>query len=240
MWWAGSRAVDLYLGTRAIAACRGDASLFAHFVGGPDQARTVLDASLRELPRRTSLRVWLSGGLCRPFLLQPVAGIRGAAEWQRVAEALGPTQTGLSQACDLWVETRPRSDGRIAAAVPRDVLLGLQQSVEQADRRLRISSIAPWWAEVLRAALKREPQVSAVAVHDCDSLVLLSGQGDAFDSATALTPVLNADTAGAALARQLLSRDVMQGQEILVRLLPSGAKNAHGSMALSGMAEWSR
>jgi hypothetical protein len=112
--------------------------------------------------------------------------------------------------------------------------------VEQADRRLRILSIAPWWAEVLRAALKRESRVSAVAIHDCDSLVLLSGQGEAFESATALTPILDADAAGAALARQLLSRDVAQGQEMVVRLLPSGASSARVGMALSGLAEWSR
>ena len=85
MWWAGSKPYDVYLGTRAFAVCRGVEVQHVQAVAGQHAGIEALGAWLSKGQPRRRLRVWLSGGLCRPFIVREVPGVSGEAEWQRVA-----------------------------------------------------------------------------------------------------------------------------------------------------------
>ena len=252
MWWAGSRSGkvhDVYVGTRAFAVCAGGGEVvLAQAVAGVEEALAALGQWLAQAEAKLSLRLWLSGGLCRPFIVPLVPGLKNASELARVLQAMAPQHTGLPGECQVWKD----NDGEapVAVAVQRVVLDSLQETVNAASQahRHRIASIRPWWADALRAALQQEPAVPAVAVQDCDSLTVLTGRGGRFDIATTLTPVIDREAARSSLARLLLTTDVGEGQERVVRLvplseaalssgLPSGERR---DVALHALAEFSR
>lgn len=245
MWWAGSKAHDVYLGTRATAVCLGAESVWQEAVPDVDTALAALGAWLEQAAARCKLRVWLSGALCRPFILPAVPGIRGELEWQRMASALAAEHTGLTGPCRVWVDPTKGDVPRVAAAIEESTLDRLLSAVNgTAGHRHSLVSIRPWWADVLRAALRDDATRHAVAAQDCDSLTLLVGdrqQGDAFAVATTLTPVVDADTAKSALSRLLLSFDVPEGQEIVGRLaLQRDAREpTRRDVALSPLVEFS-
>jgi hypothetical protein len=208
-----------------------------------------VEASMRALsawlataePQR--LNVWLSAGLCRPMLMAPVDGLKTHAEWLRVAEAMVSAQTGLSEPCEVWVERRSDSAGRrMAAAVPKAFLAQLQHAVAHTKTRARISRIAPWWSEPLRASADTPGAPEALAVRDCDSLTLLAGRDREIESVALYTPMREEAVAQSTLSRALMNIDVALGAELVARLVVSGpARGAAGhSGALSPLTEWSR
>lgn len=248
MLWVGSEAHDVYLGTRAVAVCKGPSTTFFNQVVDYDAALMALGSWLREAPARCRLRIWLSGGLCRPFIVPPVPGVRSELEWRRMASALTLQHTGLTGACQVWVDAAKDSAPRVAAAVQQSRLAQLLALVNDLGRGpSTLQSIRPWWGDVLRAALLRDPNRRAVAAQDCDSLTVLVGEaGDeaAFVVATTLTPVIDRETADSALARWLLSANVSAGQEVLGRLQWQDRHHANKSkksdVALSPLVDWSR
>jgi len=102
--------------------------------------------------------------------------------------------------------------------------------------------VRPWWAELLRSVLRRDPRAPMVAVHDCDSLTVLAGQGEAIDLATTLTPMADAEAADAALARVMLAVDVQDDTRRLARLTPlrERAGEPEADLALSHWVEWAQ
>ena len=233
-----SSAHHLYVGSRCVALFDAQSRLWAQAVDGVDAALAALRERLQQNERPLRLRVWLSGGLCRPFVMPPVPGVKGRSELQRVAAAMAPQSCGFSGECSAWVD-----DGRNGA--PR-LAVGLQQSTLQALLEAigthRAVSVRPWWAELLRAAVAREAALPALAVQDCDSLTVLTGNGDGFATAATLSPIVEREAADAALARLLLSTDVAPGQELVARLSPlhEAAAPAELSVALASHAELSR
>lgn len=224
MSWAGSEmirrpAVDVYVGTRAVVVSeRGEPRVVCDAVDFAD-AVALLQTCLAKTSPRRRLRLWLSGGLCRPFLLPGVAGVRGSSEMRNIAAALAPRQTGLEGECVAWVDSG-NSPRRIAVAVQRRCLDELHQAVANAAARHRIISIRPWWAALHGAVVRRDEQTVVVAVQDCDSLTVLAGQAG-FTIANTVTPIVDREAADAALARMLLSADeVSQGPRVHARLIP--------------------
>jgi len=241
VWWVGSKPHDVYLGTRAFAVCRGADKLAVQSVEGSDAVFGAFAGWLAEGGPRRRLRLWLSGGLCRPFIVPVVPGVSSEQEWQQVAAAMAPAQCGLQGACRVWLSAPDKKrNARIAVAVQETLLQRLHETVDSAACKHRIASIRPWWSEVLQHALQREPTLQVLAVQDCDALTVLAGAGEGFDSASTLTPVFDTETAEAALARMLLMADVAPGQDLRARLTLNGAGHAAASMALGPLAEWSR
>ncbi len=214
MWLAGSEPLDVYLGTRGWAACRGRARVEARPAEGFESALSGLRSWIGTQPKGMRLRVWLSGGLCRPFLHLPVAGVRSAAERLRVAHVQGAQATGLDGPCRVWLDEGPGDLPVVGAAMPEAVLEAVASSV--AGHRLL--SLRPWWAGVLEVVLRAQPGVTALAIHDVDSQVLLTGDEGRFEHVRVASPVLDRTTADAVLARQLMSADVVPGAERVVRL----------------------
>lgn len=220
MWWAGSKACDLYLGTRAVAIGNDTDEAIATSTDGFEAGMLWAQSQHKEKDHSSRLRVWLSGGLCRPFLLPDLAGISGEAEIARVASRLANERTGFPGACRVWLDAAKRGEPRVAIAVEEETIGRLESGL---GSRWRIVSIQPWWAEVLRVALLRKEAPLALGVQDCDSLTILVGRNGGFESATTISPILDEASANAAFARARLSAKVEWGQEVLGRLKLGGA-----------------
>lgn len=223
--------MDVYLGTRALLiADAAGAPLHAVAVDGFDATVAALEAWLGERTGRLRLRLWLSGGLCRPFLFAPAAAVRSTDEALRIARALAPERTGLGGPCEVWLD----GGGAMAVAIAQPTLARLRAL---ADRRTRVVAIRPWWAELLRAALARDGGTRVVAVHDCDSLTVLggAGAGDGFALATTLAPMLERDAAVAALTRLLLTLDDAGGAEFVARLRSQEESGQGGERGADGL-----
>ena len=67
--------------------------------------------------RRASVALWLSGGLARPFLCGPVAGLANWDEAEAMAIAMAPDATGLAVPCSVRLEAWPGDATALATAV---------------------------------------------------------------------------------------------------------------------------
>jgi hypothetical protein len=240
VWWAGSKVHDLYLGTRRLAVCQGMQNLLMQGTADLDASFSTLAGWLADTRTALRLRVWLSGGLCRPFLLPAVAGLSRGEELSRAAGAMASERCGLPGPCRVWRASSPRPSpeaGEVAVAVQEALLQRLEEAVYQAGRKHRIMSLRPWWSDLLRQALQRDPALPMLAVRDCDALTLLAGTGNHFDMATTFSPVIDDDAAQAALARATLTASVA-AEAVLratLRLQPPGSATQAASQPPTAM-----
>lgn len=248
MWSAGSRVTDVYLGTRGFAVCESGAPAIASEVPSFDAmlnrlAQWLTSGATTRWPRRR-LRLWLSGGLCRPFILPAIEGVENDAEFRTVATALAPQHTGLAGPCAVLLERVVGHAPMVAVAVQEDQIRSIRDRIDASSRSVRLVSIRPWWAEVLRHGLVGEPTLTALGVQDCDSLTVLIGKNvGRFDTAATYSPVMDQSTARTVLRRALFSADVTEGSELFGRLTlrhVAGADKVAAGMALSALTEFSR
>lgn len=244
MWSVGSKVVDVYLGTRAVAVCRGEQQLLAQAADGVDTAIEALQAWLAHAPTRQKLCVWLSGGVCRPFLVPAVPGLKSRAELERVAQSMATAATGLHGECQVWLEPGSLGEARVAVALPKATLERLLGAIEPAEGRAhRLLSLRPWWGELLRATLRQTPSARVVAAQDCDALTMIVGRDGGFEFVSCLSPVTDRATAEAALARQLLLVDIGDETARLAQLSALGSPEAdQAEPRLPGLAlaPWTR
>ena len=220
MLLAGSRALDVYFGTRAAAICDGMEVLLAEPSNGFEAGVAAVHKKLASHVGKRRIRAWLSGGLCRPFILPSLPGVNGAHEILRVATMLANERTGLAGACRVWLDAPRRGEARVAIAVAVQTLDRLQEGV---GNRFRVDSIGPWWVDVLRVALLQKAAPVAVGVQDCDSLTVLIGPVGGFEVALTVSPVADDASADSAFTRALISADVAPGPQTFGRLVLGGA-----------------
>jgi hypothetical protein len=154
---------------------------------------------------------------------------------------MAPAATGLQGACDVWVEEPRRAGTPVAVAVASDALTALRA---MSVRGARVVSVQPWWSEVLRAAVARQPRPVAMSIQDCDSVTILLGEGDDFEVMSTVAPVQDAESARMAFARAALSSsvEVREAFNVVLRLDrepdtdQTMGKQGH-DMALSCLAE---
>lgn len=245
MWSAGSKVCDVYLGTRALAMCEGGVPVLTTDVEGFDAALSGWAGWLNAdaAPMRRRLRLWLSGGLCRPFIVPAVQGVKDDAEIHAVASAMAPQLTGFVGPCTVFVERRTPKASVIATAVQDDHIQKIHDLMASSTRKPKLLSIRPWWAELLRHSLLREPTLTALGVQDCDSMTVLIGrEPDGFDTATTYAPVIDQSTAQSVLTRALLSSDVADKSELIGRLVMDRPRDDDSlvGLALGRLAEFSR
>ncbi len=234
MLWAGSKPRDLYLGTRAVAICGGADVLLSAPVQGFAAGISQAQSHLAKAPFTGRLRVWLSGGLCRPFLLPDLPGVHGAAETLRVASRLASERTGLGSDCRVWLDAPRRDEARVAVAVAQDTLDLVMQGL---GSRWRIESVQPWWVEVLQLALSRKIKPVAVGVQDCDSLTVLIGRESGFSVATTISPLLDEAAADSAFTRTLMSANVDPDEALRARLVVGGSPSGAALCSLGSLME---
>jgi hypothetical protein len=240
VWWVGTL-LDVYLGTRGVAICRDTTREWSAVCNDVDDGIRKLRARLEESGGRLRIRLWLSGGLCRPFLVPVIGGVRNVAEALRIAEAMAENATGLQGPCKVWVEAGQPSASRVAVALSATVLsagLGLSTG-----HRCRVVSVRPWWSEVLRSAMRRNPRPTAISVQDCDSVTIFIGESGSFDVASTVAPVHDAESAQTAFVRAAVSSNVNRHEPYSLVLQPhreSIGQQSVDRIALSALSELTR
>lgn len=239
MWWASSEVVNLYLGTRAAILAGSNPPVVVSGISDWDQAMDAISQASEQLASRASIAVWLSGGLCRAFMLPVVDGLTSKAERLAVACSSAPSATGLVGPCSVWLDDGPFDQPCAGAAVNEAVLEALNELVlKRWPAKSRLKQVRPWWSECLRHAAKHSDAVDTVVVQDCDSLTILNASGSRFDRATTVWPVTDQASGEAAFSRLQMSWDVDLGAVRKYRLQPTRA-TAFASNPDLMLGEWS-
>lgn len=217
MSWAGFKAADAYVGTRLVA-WNGPAGNWCSPADGLEDAVEQLGQRMKaeRAWMRRPVRLWWSGGLCRPYLLRRPEHVAGEQELAAVAKAMAAQMTGLVGPCRVWMEETTTAAERVVVAVEETTWLRCTATVEGAGWKL--ASAGPWWAEVLHTARARK-NAEVVGIQDCDSLTVFAGNTQSFDLATTYAPI--ADEASAeAVWRRAVSMHLSAGATV------SGASRA--------------
>lgn len=215
--WAGCDVIEMYLGMH-IGGWAIDGRTQAW--SAHDDPVAALEAWTGEIERqragrwrKASVALWLSGGLARPFLCGPVAGLAGWDEAEAMAIGTAPDATGFGVPCHVRLEDWPGEASALGTAI--DAVIA-QAVVDVARaRRLAWRSVRPRWAGLLDEALARHALVSLIACAEADALTILGGSTGVQDGATnefelaaTYAPAPAADRSRALWNRTVLSRDV--------------------------------
>lgn len=207
MSWAGfsrrKRGEELYLATNCVFACQDHQVLLHEAVKDVTQGLETAKAWLLAPQARGGVRLWLSGALCRPFVLAPVAGLKHSREALEVARSQVAAATGLAEGpWEVWVDRFLPGAAIVGAAMAQPLHAALLHLANQLPGRKRWRSIRPWWAEVLRS---QASSASALSVQDTDSLTWLIGSGDTMEAAATHWPVTTSEQGESARARASMS-----------------------------------
>jgi hypothetical protein len=182
--------------------------------------------------RRARVDLWLSGGLVRPFVCGPVAGLAGWREAESVAAAMAPDATGLASPCVVMLEGWP-GDGTLVSAMAR----ALADAIAAPGGRqgaVAWRSVRPRWAAALDAALRRRPGLRLFGFVEDDALTMVGGPapgagGAPFDQAASHAPAPDDDRMDALWQRTLLGRDLLPEDACLLRLEAAAADATAGA-----------
>ncbi len=240
MWSAGSEA-QAYLTQRgAWLRVRARGAVQPLPADGWQGGLNALGQALAESkPRR--LRLWLSGALARPFMLEPVPGLRDRQEALRLAQAQTADATGLAGACVVWMDAWKPDQPCLAVAVEQHLIDAAQAMAAEAC--VRLTGIAPGWNAALYQRIGAKGDLpKLLAVEDADALTVLGfgsglGQGGmAFSQA--IVPAPAPERMNAQLQRLAMSRDVATEAILLARVagFDAQARSVHASIAVRWQA----
>lgn len=205
MWWVGDR-LEAYIGTRRVAICAGDRVLLDERVGELAQAVDCIAAWLRAQRRPPRVRIWISGSLCRPFLLPGPLALESPQERDLATQALAVRAMG-GMPVRVWLAAaRRRDSGCLGATAGEASLAAIEAAV--LPRCCGRPVIGPWWAEGSRLlASSGAVKAAAVIVRDSDSLTLLATRGQGYHAVRCVASA-DDDVVEATLQRWRLSIDL--------------------------------
>jgi len=152
--------------------------------------------------RRPRIRIWLSGSLARPFVVGPVAGLRGEADSLALARSLVQERTGLTEPVSVWLDGSPARRAVLAVASEARLIEGLTAASRQ--YKVKIVSMRPWWTWAQQDLLRAHPSTNLLFVEDTDAATLLVAQGAGWRNAMTYDPVPSPDDVEALLERHAL------------------------------------
>lgn len=166
--------------------------------------------------------LWLSGGLARPFLCGPLAGLSSWREAETFAAAIAPEATGLAGPCRVQLEDWPGDASAIGTALDAT----LAEVIDAVANSCRIDwrSVRPRWAAALDDLLTQRPSTALVAVAEEDAFTLLCGSTTSIVSpgglelASTYAPAPEPAQATALWHRVMLSHDLPADDAWLVHL----------------------
>lgn len=239
MWWAGSergQAVDVLLGRQAALCANGQGAATAHHDANNLPQELLLQVLRAAEPTggkgraRRQVRLWLTGHWARPFVVEPVPGVKRWSEWQTLAEAMATQHTGLPAPCRVWFSAAPGKTAVLAVATPQALAQDCQQAVLEAGCQL--VQIRPWWNVALNHALSSVLAGTGphtVAAVDWDSLTVLSGaisttasrSADGFALATTVLPPPAVEQVPGVLSRLGFARGLNLGTVSVLDCVPA-------------------
>lgn len=224
-----------------------DASGSAHWLEEGDlegRLAQCVDAAAKAWPRRglrgAPVKVWVSGALARPFLLGPVAGLKGGAEIRGFAQSQVLDATGWDQSCQVRLEGDVTKGRVLATAMPAAVHARIEALVQRA--KLRLVSLRPWWAGALDQALAAQPGLEMLVVEEPESLVMLAGQQGTWSMVEVLMPKPSPDEALRAVRRLMAGSSVRpeMSARLCLNTESPGALGRPWPVAQPSTGEWLR
>jgi hypothetical protein len=202
VWWARPDPINVFLG-QACAAIRlsGGAVTWSTTdspAAGWRWVAEVLATSASIRARRSSIQVWLSGALARPFILPKLPGARDVGEAENIGAHLAAEQTGQTESCCVCLDGWTKDAPCLATAMSRslhDLLL-----LPRGKTNPPVCAIRPWWSAGLNAIISCADAPNLIGLRDEESLTVLGGRGDSFELAGSFAAM---DTMA---SRQLLAR----------------------------------
>ena len=218
---AGSRremtdAINVYLSRGDVVAADPSGEIWRYTGGSLEQQLDALVERLDATSSTRTLRLWLSGALCRPVLVPPIAGAASQAERDTLVDTIAVRESGLVAPCRVAIGHRRRGAEDVAVVIEAGALFAVERRF--ASARIRALSIRPWWDHALEHALRIDSTLNAFATWEGDALTILTGADHGFSSARTVHPVCDADAASAAFARALVSSLVSPQRALAVRL----------------------
>jgi hypothetical protein len=186
--------------------------------------------------RKARVDLWLSGGLARPFVCGPVAGLRGWRDAETVAASAAAEATGLGGACQVRLEDWPGEEPALATALDASLVEAIENF--ETSRRIRWRSVRPRWAAALDERLAQRPSPRLFALAEEDALTVLCAARDSTDEvgnvqlASTYAPPPNKEDARALMNRLVLSNEAQPDDVWFVSL--EGGEPAAPAQAAGG------
>lgn len=159
MWWARSRAIDIYLSRKTLALRDADQPTQVRSLEAGDWAAPLQEALAANPKRRWN--VWLGGRLCALHAMEPIEGVRTLEEAEAaLAALLSAPETPVDARLAFWPEKGESM--WVAAAMPAGLPGRIKAMVGAYGGRLE--KLRPWWVAF---STSLEPDV---AVCDDESL----------------------------------------------------------------------
>ncbi|KQV95046.1 hypothetical protein ASC91_25810 [Pelomonas sp. Root1237] len=179
---------------------QGETLVYAATATDPEDAIRGLADAITLLPRGTRLQVFVSGAICRPFLIPAVEGARDAMDWAAIAATLVEGATGLPSDSLVWMDDG-QSSPRFAVAMHPTWQGHMQRACGS-----MVENLKPWWVLAVDQVRSSGDSRHGLAVFDSDALVLLVAEGGTYLEAQAY-PLLDEDP-DALLRRALITHDL--------------------------------
>lgn len=226
MSWAGFDVLDVYLGSDKGALVRavGPVVWRDHAraeVGLSDLLKGV--AGTRRMWPAPRVRLWLSGGLARPFVFEPPVGLKNAAELLKLARARAAQASGLTPPCEVCLSDTTVGHRQLAVVLNGDLHQALVAVASKTGARL--ISVQPWWARVQYKVLREQPELQALTVVDTDSVTMLAATQSEWVAAQSYVPTPEGPQLQALVVRFLLSSNCAKSQSARVSLDAAAAAN---------------
>ncbi|MFT7775420.1 hypothetical protein [Roseateles sp.] len=232
--------MDVLLGKTSWSVCRGDELLHSEWGLAPADTLRSLTEWLRtgasgKWWRRTPLTVYLTGGICRPFLLPELPPLR-KAEQRLAIDAAAKARTGLTEPLQVWLSPllSGGADGarkhQFGAVLTHKDLADLVAALRRV-RRMRLASIQPVWSLALEVSVSASSVESnpldLLLVQDADAITLLAGapqseaesdgQASGFAAALTVDGALDASGQRNAVMRLVSGLEVEPMNTVLMR-----------------------
>jgi hypothetical protein len=187
--------------------------------------------------RRPALSVWLSGAWARPFVLDPVPGLKTRDEADAVAQSLAAERLGLARTQVVWLDAWHPERACMAVAADTQMLHRLHALATEQEWRLR--GVRPWWSAALNSALAAERKPALLSLEEeGEAMTLLAGAAGEWSLVKSVVPMPS--QAAAIVQRAKLHASVATDQILKVSLVGTDART-DGDSAVAGFAsrwEW--
>src|SRR5262245_20503332 len=162
VWWARSKPIEAYLGSTLLGVRSEDGASWIEAADAEAALQHLASTREARLGAGRRIRVWLSAGLSRAFIVSADCGARDDSEMLAIAQTMAAAATGLSGALTVWTDLWRGQRDCLAVAMATSTLTRLREVC--GAKCLRLVSVKPWWNLAVNTALRETPAKGATEV----------------------------------------------------------------------------
>jgi hypothetical protein len=199
--------IELYLGMQELAGGMGGRFVTSSLPSLHERLDAVLNECLGggSRWRQAATRVWLSGGLADVFLIERVAGLKSWSEAEALASA-----GGSGQGQEIALDAFPGESDALVLAADGQMLDAVRAGLQR--RRVRVTSMQPWWAaELAGSGAGENDRPELLVATDEGAATLVVGDGSRHLAAACHRPCPSQSSLQATVQRTALVHGVGPG-----------------------------